>query len=84
MWTYLKSAKTTILGVLVVLCGGITFSGTLEAYNSVLMLVCAMLTGAGLMASKDANVSNAPNPVAPVVVPPERLDVPNPVKGSIT
>lgn len=80
LWTYLKSKMTTVLGALVVLCGSVAFTGTLAEYNAVLMLVCASLTGAGLMAAKDANVSNSPNPVAPVVVPAVLAAQPNPAE----
>ncbi len=64
MGSFIASAKTTILGGLVLICTGTNYSGILpEKYNSVLMLVCGVLTAFGLIAAKDANVSNAVNPV---------------------
>lgn len=78
MWTFLNSIKTTALGVLVLICGGVAFTGVLADYNQLLMLVCGSLTGLGLIAAKDANISNAPNPAAPVVVTPELAAKPNP------
>lgn len=60
------SMKTTLLGFLVLICSGTHYTGVLpEKYNSLLLLVCGVATAFGLIAAKDANVSNAQLPVAP-------------------
>jgi len=79
MWTFLQTAKLKIIGALVMICGGVAFSGALEEYNSYLMMFCATATGLGLFTAKPANVTNSPNPAAPVVVPSALLEKPNPV-----
>lgn len=65
MGAFFSSMKTTVIGLLITICTGTSFSGVLpEKYNSILMLVCGVLTGFGFIAAKDANVSNAPTPTA--------------------
>lgn len=73
MMKFLQSIKTTALGTLVLICGGIAFTGVMEAYNSLLMLFCGTATGLGLIAAKDADKTNAPHPT------PEAHSVPPPV-----
>ena len=59
----LSSWKTSLMGVLVLVCGGTNYAGVLpEKYNSLLMLFCGVCTAFGLIAAKDGNVSNAQNP----------------------
>lgn len=56
--------KTSLMGVLVLVCGGTNFAQVLpEQYNSLLMLFCGVCTAFGLIAAKDSNVSNAEKPV---------------------
>ena len=59
----LTNWKTSLMGVLVLACGGTNYAGVLpEKYNSLLMLFCGVCTAFGLIAAKDSNVSNAPVP----------------------
>lgn len=67
-----KNWKTSLMGVLVMACGGTNYAGILpEKYNSLLMLFCGTCTAFGLIAAKDSTVTNAPVPVAAHVVPVE-------------
>lgn len=69
MGALLASWKTSVLGVLVLICGGTSFSGVLpEKYNALLMFGCSALTAFGLINAKDGNVSNSPIPAAAKVV----------------
>ena len=64
MGALLASWKTTLVGVLVLICSGTAFAQILPPkYNSLLMLFCGVLTAFGLIAAKDGNVSNAPSPM---------------------
>ena len=71
MSAFFASAKTTIAGVLVLLCSGATFTGILpDKYSSLVGLFCGVAVAFGLIAAKDANVTNASNPTTPTVVKP--------------
>ena len=64
MWSFLKSIKTTALGIMVIICGGTAYMDWLpEQYAGGIALLCATLVGLGLIAAKDANVTNAAHPV---------------------
>jgi len=79
MSAFLASSKTNILGILVLLCSGTSYSEVLgPRYSQLLMLVCGVLTAFGLIAAKDANVTNSKDPAAATVVPPMAQATPNP------
>ena len=63
MGTIFSSMKTTVTGILVLICTGTSVSGVLgDKWNSLLQLICGVLIAFGFIAAKDADVSNAPNP----------------------
>lgn len=63
MSAFLTSAKTTILGFVAVICGGAHLAGMIpDNWMEVVNGICGVLIGLGLIAAKDANVSNAVNP----------------------
>ena len=63
MGAIFSSLKTTITGILVLICTGTSVSGALpDSWNSILQLVCGALVAFGFIVAKDANVSNATNP----------------------
>ena len=65
MSAILSSIRTTVLGVLVLICSGTAYAEVLPAkYQSLLGLLCGVLVAFGLIAAKDANKSNAPTPTA--------------------
>lgn len=68
----LKSWKTTAAGIVAILTGALfAFSQYLSGGFAAISweaLIAAITAGVGLMFAKDANVSNAPNPVAPAKV----------------
>ena len=58
-----SSMKTTAIGFVTVLCGGAHLAGVIPAnWIEVVNGACGILIGMGLIAAKDANVSNAVNP----------------------
>jgi hypothetical protein len=62
MNAFLTSAKTTVLGFVTVLCGGAHLAGVIpDNWMEVVNGACGILIGLGLIAAKDANVSNATN-----------------------
>jgi len=70
MQIFLRNWKTTVAGMLVLLCGGTTYLDMLPAdWARGAMAFCELAIALGLIASKDADKSNAPQPtVAPILV----------------
>ena len=65
MQAFLSSMKTTVLGFVAVVCGGAHLAGMIpDNWMEVVNGACGILIGFGLIAAKDANVSNAVNPTA--------------------
>ena len=63
MESIFSSLKTTVIGFVTVICGGAHLAGVIpENWMEVVNGVCGVLIGFGLIAAKDANVSNAANP----------------------
>lgn len=63
MGSIFSSIKTTVIGFVTVVCGGAHLAGMIPAdYIEVVNGACGVLIGLGLIAAKDANVSNAANP----------------------
>jgi hypothetical protein len=63
MGSIFASIKTTAIGLAVAICGGAHLTGVIPAdWLEVINGVCGVLVGLGLVAAKDANVSNAVNP----------------------
>lgn len=79
MSAYFTSKKTNVCALLVMLCGSIeAFDVFGPKYGRILLGLCAVVTGIGFFVSKDANVSNAPDPKAAAVVSPVDQAKPNP------
>lgn len=63
MATLFASWKTTVCGLLTLICAGTALTEALPLqYGQYVHPVCTILLALGLIAAKDANVSNAPNP----------------------
>lgn len=69
---WLKSWKTTLVGILTAICGGLEFGDMIpDEWAKVAHLGCATLIAFGFIAAKDGNVSHAPDPEpVPAPVPP--------------
>lgn len=66
MKSFLVSWKTSLMGVLALVCGGTEVAGFLpDKYRGAATGICMVLMSLGLIAAKDANVSNAASPVQP-------------------
>lgn len=62
MKNLLASWKTTLAGVLVMVCtGGAYLEALPEKYGSLIKLACGVAIAFGLIAAKDGDKSNAPN-----------------------
>lgn len=62
MESIFSSLKTTVIGFVTVICGGAHLAGVIpENWMEVVNGVCGVLIGFGLIAAKDANVSNSVN-----------------------
>lgn len=62
MGSIFSSIKTTVIGFVTVICGGAHLAGMIPAdYTEVVNGACGVLIGLGLIAAKDANVSNSVN-----------------------
>lgn len=62
MRSIFSSIKTTVIGFVTVICGGAHLAGMIPAdYTAVVNGACGVLIGLGLIAAKDANVSNSVN-----------------------
>ena len=82
MGNFLASWKTSLAGILVLACTGTTYSDMLPPkYAGLLQLVCGVLIGFGIIAAKDANVTNAPTAVQPHVTPAVSVLPPPPPQG---
>ena len=68
MKAILMSWKTTLCGILTLICEGSTLTILPEKYQAVGHAVCTILLAFGLISAKDGNVSNAPAPAAPTIV----------------
>lgn len=65
------SWKTTLCGILVLLCEGSTLAILPDKYHTIGQAVCTILLALGIISAKDANVSNAALPVEAQKVPTE-------------
>ena len=71
MSSFLTSWKTSLMGILVVVCTGTSYAELLPPkYAGLLQLLCGVLVGFGIIAAKDANVTNTAAPVQAHVTPP--------------
>lgn len=68
MKAMLMSWKTTLCGILTLICEGSTLTILPEKYQAVGHATCTILLAFGLISAKDSNVSNAPVPAEPTKV----------------
>ena len=69
MKALLMSWKTTLCGILTLICEGSTLTILPEKYQAIGHAVCTILLAFGVISAKDANVTNAAIPVEAQKVP---------------
>lgn len=80
MKAMLMSWKTTLCGILTLICAGSTLTVLPEKYQAIGHATCTILLAFGVIASKDANVTNAAIPVEAQKVPGSAPAAPTTVK----
>ena len=80
MKALLVSWKTTLCGILTLICEGSTLTILPEKYQAIGHAVCTILLAFGVISAKDANVTNAVIPVEVQKVPAVAPAAPTSVK----